>query len=167
MPIDESTRIGLHTTTLIQESIRHADAKIATMSGLVCGSAVFLAGQLGGLGRLGRAGPYWLSAAVVLTVLAMTALAVATWYLGDGLRQRLGTTESTGRLGLTAQACEPDPPAAVSSVDDDIRRLNRALARIAIIKHERVRRSLVCAAVALAAIAGAALCLALPPGPVS
>jgi hypothetical protein len=169
MDLDDSgwdTHLALHTASLIQQSIRHADTKIATMSGVVCGSALFVSGQIPGIGRLAHAGLPWFCAGLALAAITLTGLAGALWHLGDGLRPRLGRADTAGELGLTALAgglgrpCPGGGPVEA----DQCWRLARTLAQIALTKHERVRGSLVWTAIALTGITGIVLCTNLPSG---
>jgi hypothetical protein len=163
---DGDALVALHTATLMQQSIGYADAKIATVSGVVCGSALFLVDQAAGLSDLGRAGPVWLVAGLVMTVLAVAGLSGAAWQLANGLRPRLDAQGSAGRLSIATLASGLGPALTGGGAGsaDDCWRLARTLARIALTKHERVRRSLLWTALALTGMAGIVLCMSLPPG---
>ncbi|GIE92632.1 hypothetical protein [Paractinoplanes rishiriensis] len=168
---NEKTREGdalvaLHTAALMQQSIGYADAKIATVAGVVCGSAVFLFDRMAGIGDLGRAGPVWLVAGLAMTVLAVAGLSGAVWQLASGLRPRLDKHCSAGRLSITtlASGLEPALTGSGAGSADECWRLARTLARIALTKHERVRQSLLWTALALTGMAGIVLCTSLPPG---
>jgi hypothetical protein len=156
--------LALATAALMQQSISSADAKIATMTGVVCGSALFLAGQFVGLDDLGRVGAGRLSVGLLLGVMAVAGLAGAAWQLGDGLWPRLDRHRRAGSLSITILAADTADGGSLVAAADDCWQLVRTLARIAVTKHERVRRSLLWTALALTGMAGIVLCRSLPPG---
>jgi hypothetical protein len=136
--------LSLRTVELVQASIRHADSKIAGISSVVGGGALFLAGQLTDPGRFGGPGGGYVAAALVSAALALLGLVGAAWQLADALRPRLSTAEETGPFGLVALAAGTSPgqkPGAGWETPEGWR-LAQALARIALDKHLRVRRSL-------------------------
>ena len=142
--VDQTPDLSLRTVELVQASIRHADTKIAGISSVVCGGAVFLAGQLTDTARFGDTGGVYLGAGFLSAALALLGLVGAAWQLADGLRPRLSTAEATGPFGLVALAggAGPDQLPGHGWETRELWRLAQALARIALDKHLRVRRSL-------------------------
>jgi hypothetical protein len=160
---DAGTRLALHAAALVQQTIGQADVKIATVSGVVCGLATFLAGQLPEVSRLGQAGAGRLGVGVLMTAVALIGLIGAMWQLGDGFRPRLDPRRTAGRMSIAALAS--DPPSAQPPEDEaDCWRLVRTLAQIAVTKHQRVRHSLAWTALSMTGMAGIVLCTSLPSG---
>jgi len=155
----ETTRdmdLALRTVEHVQASIRHADTKIAAIASVVGGGAVFLAGQLPGAGLFDDLSGGFLVATATAAALALTGLLGAAWHLADGLRPRLSSEDAAGPFGLIALAAGagPDHQPAPGGETNELWRLARALARIALDKHLRVRRSLAWVLLALLATVG-------------
>jgi len=135
--------LSLRTVEIVQASIRHADSKIAGISSVVGGGALFLAGQLTDTGRFSDTAGGYLAAAFVSAALALLGLIGAGWQLADALRPRLSSAEETGPFGLIALAAgTPGQKPGAGWETPEVWRLAQALARIALDKHLRVRRSL-------------------------
>lgn len=128
-------RVALDTAASVQRSIRHADTKAAALIG-VLGSVVTLAAD--SLPVL--AGGWWAIAAAVLGAGVAVGTAVTGHHLLRAMTPRLAVPGAPNRFAFPAIAAGRLPDHDdVTAQHDEARVLVTALARIAMIKHERVR----------------------------
>ncbi|MEU4565495.1 hypothetical protein [Micromonospora sp. NPDC023956] len=133
--------MGLATATSLQTSIRHADTKAATLlatEGAVATAVTEPAASLLSAGTTGSV------AGTVLLVGLVTGLSIASWHLIRAMRPQVGGVAGDNRFGFPNLARAGRRPAAVSARQqrNEAWEFVSTLARIAMGKHTRVRRSL-------------------------
>jgi hypothetical protein len=139
----------------LQESIRHADTKVAVLFSFQCGMAALTVDRVEVLARIRSATGVLVVAAVLLAAL-LGGLAVATWNLAAALRPRLAGPLGSNRFSFpNLVRTDRRPPAASPRRQrDEAWDFALALARIALAKHERIQRSLPWLITAMSAAVG-------------
>jgi hypothetical protein len=154
-------QLALRTADSFQHSIRHADAKIAAVFSCVCGTAGFAATQGGSAAEILAGGRPYLVAAVLLTIATVIGIGHASWHLATALRPQLTGPATAGparanRFGFPSLAGSTGPPGPANAAQqaEEGWELAMLLARIAMVKHRKVQRSLPWAALAATGAAG-------------
>ncbi|HYN97285.1 MAG TPA: Pycsar system effector family protein [Pilimelia sp.] len=135
---------GLVTVGSFQSSIQHADSKITALLAAQGGLMALAAGQAAAVRSLppivGLAPVVLMGGLSLLTVLGSC---VSMWHLAAAMRPRLGGPTGSNRFGFPNVAAH-----GVRAFADDRRQgeelweLAAVLARIALAKHQRIRRAL-------------------------
>ncbi|MCO1594873.1 hypothetical protein M8C17_06800 [Micromonospora sp. RHAY321] len=147
--------VGLTTAASLQASIRHADTKAAallTIEGAVTTAVVDRALPL----AVGGGGVVTLSLATLLATSFVIGVASATWQLVLALRPRLEGASGANRFGFPnlVRGKGRPPVASTRRHRDEAWDFVAALARIAMAKHLRIRRSMPWLVVAMTSASG-------------
>jgi hypothetical protein len=150
----QDLQIGLATAASLQESIRHADTKITMLFSIEGAVAMVTINRIPSLISTPDRAALLLGTALLLALL--TGLATTTCHLILAFRPRLSEPMGNNRFGFPhiARVSGRLPMASARQQRDDAWELVSALARIAMAKHLRVRRSLPWLTVSLASAAG-------------
>ncbi len=147
-------QVGLVTAASLQASIRHADAKAVaflTIEGAIAVASIDRTASL-----MATRNPVVLFLAGVLLILLGTGLVTATWQLVLAMRPQLGGARGDNRFGFPNLARSGRWPSGttVRRQRDEAWEFVWALARIAMAKHRRVRRSTPWLVMSMASSAG-------------
>lgn len=143
---------ALSTVGSFQNSIQHADTKVAVLLTMQGALSVFGASVPVRLGKLGT-GQWWVAAVTwTLAALFTVSLVVGTFHLASALRPRL-TPPGANRFAFPSVAASQTvpTPVPVAQERDEAWRLAATLARIAVAKHDRVWRAVPWILITLAA----------------
>lgn len=141
-PADE-LRIRLHTVDSFQASIRHADAKAATLLTTHAALATLLTADVGGIRAIGRAGAAPTLALAAVGVMFLLSTVMAAIRLLGAVRPRLGTPTRPNRFAFPGVARDGYAVDAAATIQlDEAADLAQLLARVATVKYQHVARSL-------------------------
>jgi hypothetical protein len=135
-------RLALSTAESLQTSIRHADTKVATLLAAQGGIAAVTADHASSL--LHKHSPAALVVAGLLMSTLLWGLGMTAWHLTLALAPRLAGPTGQNRFAFPniARSKRRPPTSSAQQQRDEAWELVSALARIAMAKHLRVRRSL-------------------------
>ncbi|MCX5065292.1 DUF5706 domain-containing protein [Micromonospora lupini] len=148
-------QVGLATVASLQTSIRHADTKAFALLAIEGGVATAVVDRVVPY-VVGDAPIIIVLLAVLLVILFVVGIASAAWLLVLALRPRLDGARSANRFAFPNLVRGGESPSAASirRHRDEVWDLVTVLARIAMAKHLRVRRSMPWLMVAMASSAG-------------
>ncbi len=134
--------IALRTAASLQTSIRHADAKAATLLGVQGGASTLAVGQAPALFDTGNTAV--LVIAAIIAMAFVSGLVGTTWHLLCAMAPRLARPSGPNRFAFPA-ATQPVGPLDTGDVGqqcDEAWGLVSVLGATAVAKHLHVRRSL-------------------------
>ncbi|WP_446215531.1 hypothetical protein [Micromonospora sp. IBHARD004] len=147
-------QVGLATAASLQTSIRHADTKAFALLAIEGGVATAVVDRV--VPHVVGGAPIPVLLAAFLVIPFVIGLASATWQLVLALRPRLDGARSANRFGFPNLVRGEGRPSAASirRHRDEAWDLVTVLARIAMAKHLRVRRSMPWLLLAMASAGG-------------
>ncbi|WP_051065756.1 Pycsar system effector family protein [Micromonospora lupini] len=147
-------QVGLATVASLQTSIRHADTKAFALLAIEGGVAAAVVDKV--VPHVVGGAPVTVLLAVLLVILFVIGIASAAWLLVLALRPRLDGARTANRFAFPNLVRGRGSPSAapIRRHRDEVWDLVTVLARIAMAKHLRVRRSMPWLMVAMASAAG-------------